>query len=35
MPALNGDDSSSQLLKTISYYAASQESERISERTTT
>lgn len=35
MSALNNDDSWSQLLKTVSYYAASQESERISERTIT
>jgi DNA invertase Pin-like site-specific DNA recombinase len=35
MPALNNEDSGSQLLKTVSYYAASQESERISERTIT
>jgi len=35
MSALNNEDSGSQLLKTVSYYAASQESERISERTKT
>jgi DNA invertase Pin-like site-specific DNA recombinase len=35
MSALNNEDSGSQLLKTVSYYAASQESERISERTIT